>query len=83
MLTIYISCFFSDGLDFGWDWGPAFVPAGIWRNMEVVAFDIGLITRVSPRVLDLGNSFFYVNITICAMIPKYSKCYYVHVPLHA
>jgi beta-mannosidase len=57
--------------DFGWDWGPAFVPAGIWRNMEVVAFDIGLITRVSPRVLDLGNSFFYVNITICAMIPKY------------
>jgi len=20
--------------DFGWDWGPAFVPAGIWQNIR-------------------------------------------------
>ncbi len=24
---------------FGWDWGPKLIPCGIWRDIEIVAFD--------------------------------------------
>ena len=58
-------------LDFGWDWGPAFVPAGIWRNIGLVAFDVGLVTSVTPRVSYASDlHVFTIDILICGIIPK-------------
>jgi beta-mannosidase len=60
--------------DFGWDWGPAFVPAGIWRNIGLVAFDVGLVTSVSPRVsYDDTLGVFSIDITICGTVPDKSS----------
>ena len=30
--------------DFGWDWGPAFAPAGIYGGLMLVAYDAVYIT---------------------------------------
>ncbi|MEJ6949963.1 beta-mannosidase [Natronospora cellulosivora (SeqCode)] len=32
--------------NFGWDWGPKMVTAGIWRDIEILAFDIARIKEV-------------------------------------
>ncbi|MFN8371912.1 MAG: hypothetical protein U0694_03415 [Anaerolineae bacterium] len=32
--------------NFGWDWGPKMVTSGIWRDIEVMAFDSGRLTDV-------------------------------------
>jgi hypothetical protein len=32
--------------DFGWDWGPAFVPAGIPCSVQLFASDVGQLTTV-------------------------------------
>ncbi|MFW5981486.1 MAG: glycosyl hydrolase 2 galactose-binding domain-containing protein, partial [bacterium] len=32
--------------NFGWDWGPQMVTAGIWRDIEILAFDIARINQV-------------------------------------
>ena len=35
----FVSCTVSTAIpDFGWDWGPYFVPAGIWQNIRYVAW---------------------------------------------
>lgn len=36
--------------DFGWDWGPALAPAGIWRPVRLVQFKDVLLTNVVPSV---------------------------------
>lgn len=36
----------KQGNDFGWDWGPAFVPAGPWRPAQVVRLKHG---QIHPR----------------------------------
>ena len=60
--------------DFGWDWGPAFVPAGIWHYIGLVAFDVGLVTSVSPRVsYDDTLGVFSIDIMICGTVPDKSK----------
>ncbi len=33
--------------NFGWDWGPALVTCGIWRPIEIVAFDTARLTDVA------------------------------------
>jgi beta-mannosidase len=33
--------------NFGWDWGPALVTCGIWRPIEIVAFDAARLTDVA------------------------------------
>ncbi|NQT89306.1 glycoside hydrolase family 2 protein [bacterium] len=35
--------------NFGWDWGPVLVTAGIWRDIELVAFDAVRLADVSIR----------------------------------
>ncbi|MBZ0289600.1 MAG: hypothetical protein K8I30_18400, partial [Anaerolineae bacterium] len=35
--------------NFGWDWGPKMVTSGIWRDIELVAFDTARLTDVFIR----------------------------------
>jgi beta-mannosidase len=35
--------------NFGWDWGPALVTAGVWRPVELVAFDADTLDHVHVR----------------------------------
>ena len=68
---IQVTCPYIPFPDFGWDWGPAFVPVGIWRYLGLVAFDVGLVTDVAPRV-SYSDGVFGVDIWICATIPEKS-----------
>lgn len=34
------------GYHYGWDWGPRLVTSGIWRNVELIAFDAARLTDV-------------------------------------
>ncbi|MBK8138098.1 MAG: glycoside hydrolase family 2 protein [Chloroflexi bacterium] len=40
--------------NFGWDWGPKMVTSGIWREIELVAFDTARLTDVD--ILQSHNS---------------------------
>ncbi|MCS5720218.1 glycoside hydrolase family 2 protein [Herbiconiux sp. CPCC 205763] len=40
--------------NFGWDWGPALVTAGIWRAVTLVSGPPSRIARVSPHVTVTG-----------------------------
>ncbi len=33
--------------DFGWDWGPAFAPAGIYGMVEIQAYSYAIMTGAS------------------------------------
>jgi len=35
--------------DFGWDWGPALIGAGVWKPVHILALHAGRIDYVSPR----------------------------------
>lgn len=35
--------------NFGWDWGPALVTAGIWRRVELIGYDDALLADVEIR----------------------------------
>ncbi|MDR1386490.1 MAG: glycoside hydrolase family 2 protein, partial [Propionibacteriaceae bacterium] len=35
--------------NFGWDWGPTVVTAGIWRDIRLEAWDAARLARVRPR----------------------------------
>lgn len=30
--------------DFGWDWGPAFAPSGVYRSVSLEAYDVAFLT---------------------------------------
>lgn len=52
--------------DYGWDWGPAFTPTGIFRSVRLVAFNSAYITDVTatqtyPNAPDLTTAI--VNVT--------------------
>ena len=32
--------------NFGWDWGPKMVTSGIWRDIELIAFDTARVADV-------------------------------------
>ena len=36
--------------DFGWDWGPAFAPVGIWKDVNMVGFSGFVISEFIPIV---------------------------------
>ena len=57
--------------DFGWDWGPAFVPAGIWQNISVVTFNTAYVTYVIPKTYFDGESYF-LTVTVCVDLPGQS-----------
>eukprot|EP00854_Cymbomonas_tetramitiformis_P005921 gene5921-7123_t len=41
--------------DFGWDWGPGFIPVGIYGNVQLVSFYIGRLAAVSVQQQHLDN----------------------------
>jgi beta-mannosidase len=40
---------------FGWDWGPRFVTAGIWKPVRLEAWDDARLTDVFIRQIELGE----------------------------
>ena len=36
--------------DFGWDWGPAFVPVGLWKSVSIISFSDFIISNFVPIV---------------------------------
>ena len=36
--------------DFGWDWGPAFAPVGIWKDVSLISFDEFVLSEFIPIV---------------------------------
>ncbi len=36
---------------FSWDWGPCFIPQGIWQPIYIVAFTSPILTAVVPQVI--------------------------------
>ena len=56
--------------DFGWDWGPAFGPVGIWRSIALVGFNTGLVSDVVPQVVySRSGDSFTVSTLVCAQVP--------------
>lgn len=41
--------------DFGWDWGPALMPAGIWRHVLIIPYEEAHIVDVVPTVSRRGQ----------------------------
>ncbi|XP_031570890.1 beta-mannosidase-like [Actinia tenebrosa] len=40
---------------FSWDWGPAFAPQGIWKNISVQAYDTAVIRNVKVSTQRKGS----------------------------
>ncbi|XP_064391180.1 beta-mannosidase-like isoform X2 [Halichondria panicea] len=53
--------------DFGWDWGPAFVPSGITGNISVIVTSGVYVTRITPKTF-FSDGLYGVNVTICTMV---------------
>jgi beta-mannosidase len=52
--------------DFGWDWGPAFVPAGIWQNISVITAKSVHITEIVPKVHHNDSLFsYFIEALVC------------------
>lgn len=40
---------------FGWDWGPRLVTAGIWKNVKLEFWNHAKINNIQYETLDLGE----------------------------
>jgi beta-mannosidase len=40
---------------FSWDWGPCFMPQGIWRPIKIVAFSFPIITAFTTQTFPVGK----------------------------
>ncbi len=40
---------------YGWDWGPRFVTCGIWRNVELISYDVAEIENIHYRILSASD----------------------------
>ncbi|XP_014672055.1 PREDICTED: beta-mannosidase-like [Priapulus caudatus] len=52
---------------FSWDWGPAFIPQGIWKDIGIEAFNSPVIRDVTV-VTHKGNSSIPWNVTVTAFL---------------
>ncbi|MCU0371645.1 MAG: hypothetical protein MUE56_00180 [Ignavibacteria bacterium] len=46
---------------FGWDWGPRFVTAGIWKNIYVETKPIGSINNIRTSIVKLNSDKAIIN----------------------
>ncbi len=56
--------------NFGWDWGPKLVTTGIWRDLELVAFDTARLSDV--RVLQDHETAGQVGLTVAGAVEQTS-----------
>ena len=49
---------------FGWDWGARFVTAGIWKSIEIIAWNIAKITDFQLYLLSLSEKKATINTII-------------------
>ncbi len=54
--------------NFGWDWGPVLVMAGIWRPIRLVAFDVARLTDVEIRQDHARPSGVWLDIAVTAEV---------------
>ncbi|MBI5928803.1 MAG: glycoside hydrolase family 2 protein [Chloroflexi bacterium] len=54
--------------NFGWDWGPKLVTSGIWRDIELVAFDVARISEV--QILQNHERPDHVTLTIKGVVER-------------
>lgn len=53
----------KESCSFAWDWGPCFMPQGIWRPLEVIGFTSPLLVDAYPQVFSLQDDAFRVLVT--------------------
>jgi len=41
---------------FSWDWGPCFIPEGIWQPIGIIAINQGFITYVAPQIFGVNGT---------------------------
>lgn len=57
---------------FSWDWGPAFAPQGIWKNLTIKGFDAPLIENVLAIPLKNGSNW-KMNVTVFFSVGSLSE----------
>ena len=54
--------------DFGWDWGPAFAPVGIWKGVSLISFDEFVVSDFIPIVSwNETTNHFEIKLTVCVI----------------
>jgi beta-mannosidase len=60
--------------DFAWDWGPGFAPSGIWKPVELRAFDEAIITDLTFIASREGSgSGWTANVTVYVRVSNTSQ----------
>lgn len=49
---------------FGWDWGPRLPTSGIWRSVELCAYNAACVRNLWAFVTELGNDHSYARVRI-------------------
>ncbi|KAF8062032.1 hypothetical protein HT031_004292 [Scenedesmus sp. PABB004] len=60
--------------DFGWDWGPAFVPAGVTGAVELVGFSRAALIGALVHQQSLNGSAFQLTVTGQLLVPQAGDC---------
>jgi len=50
----------KESCSFAWDWGPAFLPQGIWKSIEILGFSSFALIDVYPQVFNAKDNQFKV-----------------------
>lgn len=58
--------------DFGWDWGPVFVPCGIYKDIEIISINDGYIEYVVPNMHEDKNKDFEFDMSIYLQVLYYN-----------
>ena len=54
---------------FGWDWGPRYVTAGVWRGVDLQAWDAHRLTDLAVRTDALVGSFLLAGAPLATIWP--------------
>jgi len=53
----------KESCSFAWDWGPCFMPQGIWKPVEIIGFSSPLVVDAYPQVFNAKDEAFRVLVT--------------------